>query len=126
MRATGKVAFRKQDTRADWVWVRVSDNPDAPKTIRGCLPARLNVIFKLRNHLEVWRLAHVMLLQGVNGNFAPRGPETMSRVQLRNENVCHRTVHTRDILGMVHLIPIGSDRFLVNDRIDLTTWYELS
>ena len=126
MRATGPKSFRNQGSRSDWVWVKVSEKPNAAKTINGRLPARLNAIFKLKNHLESWRLAHVTLLHGLNGNYQPQGPEEMTRVCLRTSDDCSRIVRIRDILGMAHLIPIGNDRYIVNDRIDLTTWADLS
>jgi len=126
MRATGQKTFRNQGSRSDWVWIKVSDNPNAPKTINGRLPARLNAIFKVKNRLEAWRLAHVTVLDGLNGNYRPQGSEGMTRVCEQTSDDCDRIIRIRDILGMAHLIPTGNDRFIVNDRIDLTTWTDLS
>lgn len=54
MRATGDKLCRYGQSRADWVWVNMNGNPNAPQTIAGRLPARLNAISKLRNQLDSW------------------------------------------------------------------------
>ena len=127
MRATGQERFRNQTERSDWVWVRHSLNPRAKGTINRRVPARLNAIFKLQNKYQVWRLAHVTFLTPMNGNLDVQGSEQMSRVRMPSDSSrSGHVVRISDILGMIHLIPVDQYIFFVNDRIDLTTWNDLS
>jgi len=126
MRATGNMGLRKKGDRADWVWIRVSENPDEAGTLFGRNVARLNAIFKLRGPLKAWRLAHVTFTEGVNNEFGPVGNEQMTRVYMPDATPRSAVVNITNIMGMVHMIPIAKNKFIVNDRIDLTTWNDLS
>ena len=49
----------------------------------------------------------------------------MIRVESRGEGEGFHIIHIGDMEGMAHLIPIGTGVWLVNNRIDFSTWNEL-
>ena len=61
----------------------------------------------------------------MNKDFRPVGTEQMLRVFI-HPSPKTLVVNITDILGMVHMIPIARNKYIVNDRIDLTTWNDLS
>ena len=126
VRCTGLQLFRKKEQRQDWVFVR--HHPASAKAIPGSLngkvPARLNVVFKLRDALAntSYRLAHITLYK-VIGSQTPNGPEGMIRVGPPTNNT---VIRVTDIEGMAHLIPVEPESlYLVNNRIDHHTWNDI-
>ena len=54
------------------------------------------------------------------------GEEGMIHVECTEENQGFHIIRVKDIEGLAHLIPLEAGRvWLVNNRIDLTTWNEL-
>ena len=50
----------------------------------------------------------------------------MIRIECTGENQGFHIIRVKDIEGLAHLIPLEAVRvWLVNNRIDLTTWNEL-
>jgi hypothetical protein len=108
--------------RNDWVWVRRHVASDAGQhTLNGCIPGRLNAVFKISGKEGiVYRLAHVTLLQCRSS--AVRGVEGMVQVRMLKTGG-DVVVRITSIEGMVHLIPLEpGESCLVNNRIDLETW----
>jgi len=69
-RCTGTKAFRKGDSRNDWVWVQTGGEANYGD-LRGRVVARLLALFKIRNMLSeaaaVHRLVLVRILDPING-----------------------------------------------------------
>ena len=130
IRWTGGQGFRQRDKpRADWVWVRRRER--RPVELRmgqldGKIVGRLEGLFSIQEGANiVHEVALVMLLQ-LRGPTKPWGEEGMIRVERRQDGKDMFMVKIRDIEGMAHLVAMETDRvWLVNNRIDLTTWNEL-
>jgi len=129
-RATGIKKFRDREPRSDWVWVRrrnpYDDEPEGG--LRGRIPARLNMILKLRiqnlGAESVFKLCHCTLTESVSGNY-PTQEEGMITLQWKRcqGNV---VVDMSRIEGVAHLVPIEPEgRWLHNNRIDLKAWNEI-
>jgi len=119
MRATGNQGMRKKGERADWVWIRISEDPDELDTLFGRNVARLNAIFKIRGPLMTWRVVHVSFMEPDDGTYDPVGGEQMTRVFMPLQNAKTAVVEITNFLGMVHMIQIAKNTFIVNYRIDL-------
>jgi hypothetical protein len=130
IRWTGKRAFRQRgEARADWVWVRRWERRPVEQRmgqLDGRIVGRLEGLFSVqeeedKNH----EVALVMLLQ-LRGPTKPWGEEGMIRVERREEGKDMYMVRTKDIEGIAHLVAMDADGvWLVNNRIDFTTWNEL-
>jgi len=121
-RYTGPELFRKWEQRSDWVFVRCRKTRKAKS--QGALdrrvPARLNVLFKLRDlHANTsYHLAHLLLLSIISSP-TPDGPEGIVQVELPMRS---HIVVVADIEGMAHLIPVNPEElYLVNNQIDVHT-----
>ena len=92
----------------------------------GKIVGRLGELFSVRDELfKVHEVALVGLVW-LRGPAKPSGEESMIRVELREEAKELYIVRVRDIEEMAYLIPVDGGRvWLVNNRIDLTTWNEL-
>ena len=65
-------------------------------------------------------------LQRLRGPAKPWGEESMIRLECTGENQGFYIIRVKDIEGLAHLIPLEAGRvWLVNNRIDLTTWNDL-
>jgi len=128
VRWTGDKDFRKRGKRrADWVWIRKRPRShESNGELDGRTVGRLEGLFRIwdrggRTH----ELAYVRFLR-VKGSNRPHGEEGMIRMEQRDGNEGMHMVRVSDIEGMAHLIPVETDRvWLVNNRIDFTTWNEL-
>ena len=94
--------------------------------LRGCLPAKLLALFKIRNtHQDtVCRLAGVQLM-GVVNSGRPSDVHGLVAVHLRDDSRELTIVDIGTSLGLAHLIPETDRRWLVNSRIDLRTFNEI-
>ena len=71
-RYTGALDFRNQGSQRDWVWVEAGDE-EMYGALRGCLPAKLLALFKIRNPTydgTVRRLVSFQMLSPVNSGRA--------------------------------------------------------
>jgi len=125
-RSTGTLHFRNQGSRNDWVWVQAGTE-EMYRALRGCLPAKLVALLKIRDPRSmdtVRRVVGVQLLTPVN-----LGPLSdlhgLVTVQMREDTQGFTIVDIGTILGQAHLIPEGDRRWLVNSRIDLRTFNEV-
>jgi len=125
-RSTGTLHFRNQGSRKDWVWVQAGTK-EMYGALRGRLPAKLVALLKIRGTRSedtVRRVAGVELLTPVN-----TGPLSdlhgLVTVQLSEDTRGFTIVDIGTILGLAHLIPEEYRRWLVNSRIDLTTFNEV-
>ena len=97
------------------------------RALRGCLPAKLVALFKIRYYTcenAVRRVAAVRMLSAVNSGFVS-DIHGLVTVQMREEYREFTIVDVGTILGLAHLIPEGERRWLVNSRIDLRTFNEV-
>ena len=63
----------------------------------------------------------------MNSKLNIQGPEQMSILCMPSDaGHAVQIVRIRDVLGMIHLILVDKNIFIVNDRKDLTTWNDLS
>ena len=95
--------------------------------LRGRLPAKLLALFKIRDYTcenAVRQVAAVRMLSAVNSGFVS-DIHGLVTVQMKEEYREFRIVDVGTILGLVHLIPEGERRWLVNSRIDLRTFNEV-
>ena len=95
--------------------------------LRGRLPAKLLVLFKIRNstlHGAVRRLASVQMLSPVNSRRVS-DVHSLVTMQQREDAREFTIVDVGTILGLAHLIPETDRRWLVNNRIDLRTYNEI-
>ena len=122
---TGARLFRNQVSRNDCVWIQAGGE-QIYGTLRGCLPAKLLALFKIRNtHQDtVCRLAGVQLMVVVNSGHL-LDVHGLVTVHLRNDSRELTIVDMGTILGLVHLIPKTDWRWLVHSRIDLRTFNEI-
>ena len=127
VRWTGKKGFRRRrEARADWVWVRRRERVPIDLQIGqldGKIVGRLQGLFSVQGEMgKVHEVALVELLR-LRGPAKPCGEEGMIRVE---QGKGLHIVRIGDIEGRVHLIPLEAGRiWLVNNRIDLTSWNEL-
>ena len=130
LRWTGKKGFRQRgEARADWVWVRQRERGPVELQfgqLDGKMVGRLEGLFSVQEATDkVHEVALVALLR-LRGPAKPCGEEGMIRVEYREGREMMHIVRIGDIEGMAHLIPLEAGRvWLVNNRIDLTTWNEL-
>ena len=86
----------------------------------------LNALFTIRRGGELYKLAHITLLQWV-GNPIPHGPEGMSYVESPPMGQGEIVVWIRNIEGVVHLVPLElNHRWVVNNRIDYHVWNKMN
>jgi len=95
--------------------------------LRGCLPARLLGLFKIRDYTKqdtVHRLAAVQYISLVNQG-CPLDIHGLVTVQLSDFTQEFTNVDIVTILRLAHLI-LETDRgLLVNNRLDLRTFKEI-
>jgi len=92
--------------------------------LRGRLPAKLVVLFKIRNYTcenAVRQVAAVRMLSAVNSGF-PSDIHGLVTVQMREEAQEFTIVDVGTIHSLAHLIPEGERRWLVNSGIDWRTF----
>jgi len=95
--------------------------------LRCRLPAKLVVLFKIRNYTcenAVRRVEAVRMLSVVNSGF-PSDIHGRVTVQMREDAREFMIVDVGTIHGLAHLIPEGERRWLLNSRIDLRTFNEV-
>jgi len=125
-RSTGNLHFRNQGCRNDWVWVQACTE-EMYGALRGCLPAKLVALLKVRDFRSddtVRRVAGVQMLTPVNsGRLSDQ--HGLVTVQMREDARWFPIVDIGTILGLAHLIPEEDRRWLINSRIDLRTFNEV-
>jgi len=95
--------------------------------LRGCLPAKLVALLKIRDPRfedTVRPVAGVQLLTPVNSGHLSDLHRWVT-VQMRENHRGFTIVDIGTILGVAHLIPEEDRRWLVNSRIDLRTLNEV-
>ena len=95
--------------------------------LRGCLPAKLVALFKIRDFTcenAVRRVAAVRMLSAVNSGF-PSDIHGLVTVQMRADAREFTIVDIGTIHGLAHLMSEGERHWLVNSRIDLRTVNEV-
>ena len=125
-RCTGNRLFRNHGSRNDWVWVQAGGE-GMYGALRGRLPAKLMVLFKIRDYISkggVRRLASIQMLSAVNAG-RPSDVHGLVTVQQREEAREFTIVDIGTILELAHLIPEADRRWLVNSRIDLRIFKEI-
>ena len=125
-RCTGAIHFGNQGSGTDWVWVQAGSE-EMYGALRGRLPAKLVVLFKIRDYTcenAVRQVAAVRMLSAVNLAFLS-DIHGLVTVQMREDAREITIVDVGIIHGLVHLIPEGERRWLVNSRIDLRTFNEV-
>ena len=130
VRWTGNQEFRKRGKRrADWVWVhRRVCGPIELQTgqLDGRIIGRVEGLFSIQD--RIYRVNEVALVKLVRqrGPAKPWGEESMIRMECAGENQGFHIIRVKDIEELTHQIPLEVGRvWLVNNRIDLTTWNEL-
>ena len=124
-RCTGWKAFRHGGARNDWVWISAAGE-DRYGNLRGRLPVKLVGLFKLRckDEQAVHRLALIESLEVYNGGrMGANGLIGVGRKSNGNEWL---VVDIGTVLGLAHLVPAGDGQWLVNNRIDLQTFNDIS
>ena len=122
----GNRLFRNQESRNDWVLVQAGGK-GMYGALRGCLPAKLMPLFKMRDYISeggIMRLASIQMLSAVNAG-CPFDVHGLATVQQREEAWEFTIVDIGTILGLAHQIPEAHRRWLVNSRIDLKTFNEI-
>ena len=127
LRCTGQRLWQTSGrARNDWVWVDTG-NEECYGALRGCLPARLCAIFKLRNTVNdrVDRLVLVNRLFAENSG-KPHDSNGLVTVVRMGSTASTMIVNIKQILGMAHLVPESAardnKRWYVNNWIDLETF----
>jgi len=96
--------------------------------LRGCLPARLIALFKIRSGYmqqdTVYHLAGVQFMSLVDYG-RQSDVHGLVTVQLRDVTRELTIVDIGTIIDLAHLIPETELRWLVNSRIDLRTFNEI-
>jgi len=92
----------------------------------GRIVGRLERLFSVQEDTgRIYEVALVTLLR-VRGSARPWGEEGMIRVEQREDGNSMHVIRIGDIEGMAHLIPLETGKiWLVNNRIDFSTWNEL-
>ena len=128
VRTTGSKLWRGR-ARRDTVWVRIGDmhlHTIRRLSYRGRVPAFLNALFILHGGGELYKLAHVTILQCAE-NPIPHGLENMSYVESHSGEKGGSVVWVRNIEGAVHLVPLEPERkWVVNNRVDYHVWNEIN
>jgi len=126
-RCTGARLLCNQTSRNHCVWIMaVRENMDS--ALRGCLPARLIALFKIRScYMQqdtVYHLAGVQFMKLVDSKQVSdvHSPVTL---QLRDVTRELTIVDIGMILGHPHLIPETERPWLVNSQIDLRMFHEI-
>jgi len=122
-RCTGALNFRNHRSRNDWVWVQAGTE-DMYDPLRGCLPAKLVALFKIRDYRcedRVRQLTGVQFVSAVN-SWRISDVHSLVTVQMKEDAREFTVVDIGAILGLAHLIPEGDRRWIVNSRIDLRTF----
>jgi hypothetical protein len=117
--ASGPVPFYER-YRSDWVWYMPSTNEDHYGVLRGRLPSRALAFIKVRwQHLS-YRLVYVRRATALhNGQLHPW--YNLPTVSYSDET--EPEINTiRSLFGRACLIPVTSNRWIVNTRIDLVTF----
>jgi len=121
--------FRNQTSRNDCILIQAGEE-NMYGALRGCLPARLIALFKIRSGYmqqdTVYRLAGVQFMSLVDSR-QPSDVHGLVTVQLRDVTRELTIVDIGTILGLAHLIPetYTHCRWLVNRRINLRTLNEI-
>ena len=125
-RCTGTHRFWNQESQNDCVWVHAGSE-EMYGALRGRLPAKLVVLYKLRDCSQdtVRHLAGVQILSPVNSG-PPSNIHSLVTVQLGEDAREFTLVDIGTILGLPHLIPEGGRRWLVNSHIAFRTYIEIS
>src|SRR5437016_967573 len=109
--------------RADSMWVRrrlVSEESNGH--LDGWTVARLEGLFRIWDRIESMHKVAYMRLLRVKGSSRPHGEEGIVQMEKRDNGGAMHIIKIGDIEGMVHMIPLETDRvWLVNNRIDFNT-----
>ena len=121
----GGKTFRHGGARNDWVWICAAGE-DRYGDLRGQLPAKLVGLFKLRRRegRDVYCLALIESLEVHKGERI--GANGFIRVGRKLNGYEWSVVDIGKVLGLAHLVPAGDDQWLVNSRIDLQTFNDIS
>jgi len=126
-RCTGTRAFRNGGSRNDWVWVQTGGEANYGD-LRGRGVAWSLAPFKIRNILSeaaaVHGLALVRILDPLNGgrfDIASGHIRVGNRINGRDM----RIVSIGAVIRQAQVIPSGEKQWIVNHRIDLTTFNEI-
>jgi len=94
--------------------------------LKGCLPAKLVALLNIRNCSKdtVQQLARVQMLSPVNAG-RPSDINSLVMVQLRGDASEFTWVDIGTILSLANRIPEGNPCWLVNSRIDFSTFKEI-
>jgi len=124
---TGALNFRNQGGRNDWLWVRAGTE-DMYGALRGCLPAKLVALFKIRDYRCKDRVRHltgIQFVSDVNSGWIS-DVHSLVTVQMKKDARESTVVDIGTIVALAHLIPDGDQRWIVNSRIDLRTFNEVN
>ena len=95
-------------------------------SFHSCIFRFLNALFILHVEDEIYKLAHVTMLEWV-GNLIPHGPEGMFYVKSCPKGEEEIVVGIRNIELVVHLVPFEPDwKCIVNNHIDYHVWNEMN
>jgi len=124
-RCTGTHRFRNQESRNDWVCVQAGSE-EMYGALRGHRLAKIVALFEITDCSQdtVRRLAGVQMLSPVNSG-RPSDIHSLVSVQVREDAREFTLVDIRTNIGLVHLIPEGDRRWIVNSRVDLRTFNEI-
>jgi len=127
LRCTGQRLWRTSGkARNDWVWVDTG-NEELYGALRGCFPARLCAIFKVRNTVNN-RVDRLVLVDRLfaESSGKPQDASGLVTVIMTGSVASTMVVSIKRILGMAHLVPESAaqdnKRWYVNNRIDLETF----
>ena len=123
LRCTGQRLWQTSGkARNDWVWVDTG-NEECYGALRGCFPAQLCTIFKLRNTVND-RVDRLVLVDHLFAENSGK-PHDASRLvmMIKMGSVASTTIfNIKRILGMAHLVPElaarDNKRWYVNNQID--------
>jgi len=121
-RSTWALHFRNHGSHDDWIWVQAGME-EIYGAVRGRLPAKLVVLFKLRDYTgdntdPVRWVACVHMLSPINsGRLSDQ--HCLVTVQIREDARGFTIVDIGTILGLAQLISEEDRRWLVNSRINL-------
>jgi len=122
-RCIGALPFQNQGSCNNGVWVQAGSE-EMYGVLRGRLPAKLVALYKIVDYTcgnAVRRVAAFRILSAVNSGF-PSDIHGLVTLQMREDARDFTIVDVGTVHGLAHLIPEGERRWLVNNRIDLSTF----
>ena len=127
-------SFRQQGRRHDWAWIKTGDESQFG-ALRGRLPGQVESLFKIRDvntgYSHRLALVRTLRLGPDRGVLDPHhGLVKVCRGRGKPESD-FTVVNISSICGMAHIVPVFAsmeekcDTWLVNSRIDLSTFNEI-